>query len=110
MLVELGAGAAAAWARRRLRALGVSSIPRGPRPSTSANPAGLTRREQDVLDLVADGLTNIEIGERLFLSARTVEHHLAAVMRKLNVATRGEAVAAAGRLASRQSRGLSTPI
>ena len=71
---------------------------------------GLTRREQDVLDLVADGLTNIQIGERLFLSARTVEHHLAAVMRKLNVATRGEAVAAAGRRASRQSRGRSTPI
>ena len=51
---------------------------RGPRPSTSANPAGLTRREQDVLDLVATGLTNVEIGERLFVSPRTVEHHLAA--------------------------------
>jgi DNA-binding CsgD family transcriptional regulator len=110
MLDELGAVAAAAWARRQLRALGVSSVPRGPRPSTSANPAGLTRREQDVLDLVADGLTNVEIGERLFLSPRTVEHHLAAVMRKLNVASRNDAVAAANRLAKRQSRGGSIPI
>jgi DNA-binding CsgD family transcriptional regulator len=95
VLDQLGATGTASWARRRLRALGVSSVPRGPRPSTSANPARLTRRQQDVVDLIAQGLTNAEIAERLFLSTRTVEHHVAAAMRKLNVGSRTEAAAAA---------------
>jgi DNA-binding CsgD family transcriptional regulator len=99
ILDQLGAAATASLARRRLRVLGVSSIPRGPRPSTIAHPAGLTRREHEVLVLVAEGLTNAEIGQRLFLSARTVEHHLAAAMRKLNVATRSEAAAASQSMA-----------
>jgi DNA-binding CsgD family transcriptional regulator len=97
-LDAVGASAAGAWARQQLRKLGVVSIPRGPRPSTSANAAGLTRREQAVLDLVAVGLSNTEIGDRLFVSRKTVERHLAGAMRKLDAASRIEAVEAARRV------------
>jgi DNA-binding CsgD family transcriptional regulator len=98
LLDGLGATAAAAWARRRLRALGVTAIPRGPRPTTIANPARLTRREQDVLSLVADGLSNAEIASRLFLSRKTVERHLSGAMHKLDASSRAEAVDLARRL------------
>ncbi len=70
---------------------------RGPRASTSANPAGLTRRELEVLGLLADGARNAQIAERLVLSPKTVGHHVSAILRKLNAATRTEAVAEAGR-------------
>lgn len=98
VLDQLGAAPAAAYARRRLRELGITAVPRGPRPSTSANPAGLTQREQEVLALVGNGLTNTQIAARLFLSEKTVERHLGGVFAKLNVATRGEAVRAAVRI------------
>lgn len=99
LLDELGAVPVAGRVRARLRALGARRIPRGPRPSTRANPAGLSSREVEVLDLVAQGLSNPEIAERLFLSARTVEHHVAAARRKLGAGSRREAARAAGRLA-----------
>jgi DNA-binding NarL/FixJ family response regulator len=66
-------------------------VPRGPTPTTRANPAGLTERQLDVLDLVAAGLTNGEIAERLVVSVRTVDHHVSAVLAKLGVTTRREA-------------------
>lgn len=81
-------GAAARIARRRLRDLGVTRVPRGPTPTTRANPAGLTERQLDVLDLIAEGLTNGEIAERLVVSTRTVDHHVSAVLAKLGVTTR----------------------
>jgi DNA-binding CsgD family transcriptional regulator len=89
---SLGATPAAAWARNRLRSLGVSSVPRGPRPSTTANPARLTQREQEVLELVAQGLSNPAIGKQLFLSPKTVERHLSSVLSKLDATTRSQAV------------------
>lgn len=97
-LQRLEARPAAAIVARRLRELGVRGVARGPRPSTAANPAALTAREIDVLRLLADGLRNATIGERLFLSPRTVEHHVSAILSKLGVQSRGEAVAEAGRL------------
>jgi DNA-binding CsgD family transcriptional regulator len=52
----------------------------------------------EVLGLVADGLRNAEVAARLFMSERTVAHHVSAILRKLGVATRGQASAEAARL------------
>jgi DNA-binding CsgD family transcriptional regulator/tetratricopeptide (TPR) repeat protein len=94
-LQALGAGAAAAIVARRLRERGVRGIPRGPRPRTRENPAGLTARELEVLALLANGMRNAQIAERLVVSAKTAEHHVSAILRKLDVRARGEAVAKA---------------
>jgi len=98
VLVPLGAQPLADRVRRRLRASGARDIARGPRPSTRTNPAGLTKREIEVLTLVAEGCQNAQIAARLFRSARTVDHHLESILAKLEVASRAEAVAAARRL------------
>ena len=98
VLDGLGARPAAALARRRLRELGVTAVPRGPPSTTRANPAGLTGRQVEILRLLARGLTNAEIASRLVVSVRTVDHHVSAVLQKLGVTTRREAAAAATRL------------
>jgi DNA-binding CsgD family transcriptional regulator len=97
-LQQLGARPAAAIVARRLRELGARGLPRGPRPTTRQNPANLTRREVEVLRLVARGLQNAQIAERLVLSKSTVDHHVAAILRKLEARTRGEASAKAVQL------------
>jgi len=97
MLDRLGAAAAARLVRRRLRALGVSHVPRGPQPATRANPSGLTGRQLDVLRLLAQGLTNAEIAERLVLSTRTVDHHVSAILTKLGASSRRDAARMAAR-------------
>ena len=97
-LKELGARAPATVVAGRLRALGVRDIPRGPRPATRGNAAGLTARESEILALLAQGLRNAEIAQQLFLSTRTVGHHVSAILRKLHAETRGEAVAKAATL------------
>ncbi|HEX5898694.1 MAG TPA: LuxR C-terminal-related transcriptional regulator [Solirubrobacteraceae bacterium] len=96
-LQRLGARPAAAIVARRLRERGVRGLPRGPRATTRENPAGLTAREVEVLELLGEGLRNADIAERLFLSEKTVSHHVSAILRKLGVRTRGEASAAAQR-------------
>ena len=103
-LRPLGARPAARIGARRLREGGLRRIPVGPRTSTRTNPAGLTARELEVLGLMAEGLRNAEIAERLFLSRRTVDHHASAVLRKLDAKTRGEAVARARRESVLESR------
>ncbi len=90
-LDQLGAVAAASLVRRRLRAGGHRSIPAGPHPATRSHPLGLTRRQHDVLDLLCAGLTNDEIARRLYISAKTVDHHVSAVLAKLGAANRREA-------------------
>ena len=97
-LHALGARPAAAIVTRRLRELGERGLRRGPRSQTRENPAGLTARELEVLPLLAHGLRNAEIGERLVVSTKTVDHHVSSIIRKLGAHTRGEAAAEAGRL------------
>ena len=92
-LHRLGAQAAAAIVTRRLRERGVRGLPRGPRPTTQKHPANLTARQIEVLGLVAQGLRNAQIAERLVLSEKTIDHHVSAILRKLDVRTRGEASA-----------------
>jgi DNA-binding CsgD family transcriptional regulator len=96
-LQRLGAQPAAAFVARRLRERDVP-VARGARPATRGNPANLTARELEVLDLVAEGLRNADIAQRLFLSQKTVDHHVSAILRKLGVRTRGEAGAVGARL------------
>jgi DNA-binding CsgD family transcriptional regulator/tetratricopeptide (TPR) repeat protein len=92
VLHELGAAPAAGRLRRRMRASGIRSIPRGPRPATAEHPAGLTPREVEVLDLVAEGLTNAQIGEALFITEKTAGHHVSSILSKLDADSRHDAV------------------
>jgi DNA-binding CsgD family transcriptional regulator/tetratricopeptide (TPR) repeat protein len=94
---RLGARPAAAIVSRRLREHGVRDVPRGPRTATQNNPALLTRREAEVLALIQQGSTNAEIAARLFVSEKTVHHHVSAILRKLGVDSRGKAVSEAAR-------------
>jgi DNA-binding CsgD family transcriptional regulator len=98
LLDELDARAVAALVRGRLRDLGVTGVPRGRAPATRANPARLTGRELDVLTLLVDGLSNAEIAARLVISRKTADHHVSAILGKLDVRSRGAAVAAARKL------------
>jgi len=81
--------------KKQLRDLGVDGIPRGPTKRTIANPAGLTTRQLEVLGLIADGFSNGEIAAKLFVSKKTVEHHVSAIYSKLGVDSRTKAVNAA---------------
>jgi DNA-binding NarL/FixJ family response regulator len=90
---RLGARPATAVVARRLRERGARGVPRGPRSSTRQNLGQLTSREMEVLKLLADGSSNAEIARRLFLSTKTVDHHVSAILQKLGVSTRGQAAA-----------------
>jgi DNA-binding CsgD family transcriptional regulator/tetratricopeptide (TPR) repeat protein len=107
---RLGARPAAQRTLQRLRVRGVRGIPRGPRPSTRTNVAGLTRREAEIVRLLADGLRNSEIAKRLFLSPKTVDHHVSRTFAKLGVHTRGEARSEAERLGLLQTEVSDPPI
>jgi ATP/maltotriose-dependent transcriptional regulator MalT len=95
---RLGARPDAARIVRALRHAGATSIPRGPRAETRANPAGLTSREVEVLELLVRGCTNREIADSLYLSPRTVGHHVSAILGKLEITSRADAAARAAEL------------
>jgi DNA-binding CsgD family transcriptional regulator len=90
---ELGASPAAQVLRRQMRAKGVRSVPRGSRKSTRGNALGLTRREAQILGLLSEGLRNSAIAKKLFVSTKTVDHHVSAILAKLGVPSRAEALA-----------------
>jgi DNA-binding NarL/FixJ family response regulator len=81
--------------RQRLREIGAETVPAGPRASTRAHPAGLTQRESEVLEGLVRGLSNAELARELYLSERTVEHHVSHVLGKLGVSSRTQAAKAA---------------
>jgi DNA-binding CsgD family transcriptional regulator len=96
ILDDLGATATARRVRAQLKSRG-APVPRAPRPATTADPAGLTARQREVLGLLAEGLSDAEIAARLSLSPKTVGHHVSAVLAKLGVPSRGQAAALARR-------------
>jgi DNA-binding CsgD family transcriptional regulator/tetratricopeptide (TPR) repeat protein len=89
---RLGAGAVYEKMKLGMRSEGIRSIPRGSRKTTRDNPALLTERELGVLELLKEGLQNKEIGSRLYISAKTVDHHISAILFKLDVDSRTKAV------------------
>jgi ATP/maltotriose-dependent transcriptional regulator MalT len=96
ILDRLGAARVREAILNRARERGVDiDAPARPRATTLANPAGLTKRQMQVLGLLGEGLSNAAIADRLFVSAKTVDHHVSAILGKLDVASRGEAAALA---------------
>lgn len=88
----LGAAPAAQIARQRLRASGARGVQRGPHHRTRIDPQGLTRREREIFDLLAQGLSNQAVARRLHRSKRTVEHHVSSLLTKLGVASRADVI------------------
>jgi ATP/maltotriose-dependent transcriptional regulator MalT len=95
ILERLGAAPMASIVRRRLRESGARNIPRGPHEATRTNPSGLTGREIQVLQLLAQGYTNAQLARRLHRSKKTVDNHVSAVLDKLGVRSRTQAIAVA---------------
>jgi len=92
LLDRLGADEVAAKVRQELRRVGAAAVPGRRREATLTNPAGLTGRQAEILGLLGDGSTNAEIAQRLFISTKTVDHHVSALLSKLQVASRRDAV------------------
>jgi DNA-binding CsgD family transcriptional regulator/tetratricopeptide (TPR) repeat protein len=97
-LEGLAAGAVAERGREVLRSRGLGRVPGRRRASTRANPSGLTNRQLDVARLVARGLTNAELAQNLFISPKTADHHVSAVLSRLGLRTRREVVRRAAEL------------
>ncbi len=95
---QLGARPMMGVVARRLREMGIRGIPRGPRPSTRAHPGGLTSREVEIAALVVQGLSNLEIAKRSYLSVKTVDHHVSSILSKLGVRGRVDIAREAMRL------------
>jgi DNA-binding NarL/FixJ family response regulator len=87
---QLGAVPAREFTRRQLRRIG-AAVPRGSRQTTRRNPAQLTSRELEVLTMVDRGMTDSQIARALFVSTRTINHHISSILAKLEVKTRTRA-------------------
>ena len=98
MVNDLGADAVYEKLKQEMRSSGIKSIPRGVRKTTRENPSLLTDRELDVLALLKEGMQNKEIAARLYISAKTVDHHISSILLKLDINSRSKAVAEAVRL------------
>jgi DNA-binding CsgD family transcriptional regulator len=98
LLDRLGAIGTADRRRIELRSDGLAQVPQRPRASTRANPSGLTNRQLEVAKLVARGFTNAEIAARLFISPKTADHHVSAVLTKLGLPNRRAVVLRADEL------------
>jgi DNA-binding CsgD family transcriptional regulator len=92
---RLGARPARRWLREKMLSEGLKRVPRGVRASTRNNPEGLTDRELNILALLEQGLSNAEIAKQLTISPKTVDHHVSAILAKLQVHSRLEAAALA---------------
>lgn len=92
MLDGLGALAVADKIRLDLRSAGMVGVPSRRRQASLANRVGLTSRQVEVLGLMRDGLTNAEMASALYLSVKTVGHHVSAILLKLDASNRKEAV------------------
>jgi DNA-binding CsgD family transcriptional regulator len=95
---QLGANMVYEKIKMEMRASGIKKIPRGLRESTKTNPAQLTNRELDVLQLLQTAVQNKEIAGALFISPKTVDHHISSILFKLDVNSRSKAVTEAVRL------------
>jgi len=92
ILQALGANAVYEKLKSEMRLTGIRQIPRGLRKTTLSNQALLTSRELDILGLLKTGLQNKEIASKLYISAKTVDHHISAILFKLDVNSRVKAV------------------
>jgi ATP/maltotriose-dependent transcriptional regulator MalT len=92
LLQGVGADAVVQKIKAEMRSSGIKSIPRGMRKSTLSNAALLTSRELDILQLLKEGLQNKEIAGKLFIAPKTVDHHISAILFKLDVSSRVKAV------------------
>ncbi len=95
---QLGADAVYEKTKMNMRAAGIKKIPRGLRESTKTNPAQLTNRELDILQLLQHAVQNKEIASTLYISPKTVDHHISNILFKLDVHSRSKAVTEAVRL------------
>jgi DNA-binding CsgD family transcriptional regulator len=106
---RLGAWSAVEALTRTLRDRGIRKLPRRPRRTTLANPGRLTDREIEVLRLLAEDLRNADVATRLHISTKTVGHHVSAILAKLGVASRRDAVRVSAQLLAAKDGDAATP-
>lgn len=98
LVQDLDANAVYEKMKQEMRNSGIKNIPRGIRKSTRSNAALLTYREMDVLRLLKEDMHNKEIAAQLYISAKTVDHHISNILFKLDASSRSKAVREAIRL------------
>ena len=95
IMQDLNANAVYEKMKKEMKNSGIKNIPRGIRKSTRSNAAFLTFREMDVLRLLKEDMQNKEIAAQLYISAKTVDHHISSILSKLDANSRSKAVSEA---------------